>query len=194
MTSGVNLANSADRRVQRTRRSLHEAMMALMVERDWDAITVQDICDRANVGRSTFYTHFDDKDELLGAGFNHLRKELGSRRAEHASGKDLLGFARGLIEHAYDRRELFLALLGKRSGHLVQKRFRQLILELVKNDLAGLTADRDATAHYVAGAFFELLSWWLSSRNSLDPGALEALFRRLTASALAAARGARGMA
>jgi AcrR family transcriptional regulator len=162
-----------------------------MIERDWEEINVQDICDRANIGRSTYYTHFGDKGELLVSGFDDLRKFMRAQRAEQATSDDLLGFARGLIDHAFEERELFRALLGKRSGHFVQKRFRQMVTDLIKQDLAGLLSNRahlDAVVHYVSGAFMELLTWWIDTRSSLQPDDIEALFRKLTSPALAAAR------
>jgi AcrR family transcriptional regulator len=61
-----------DRRVQRTRRLLHKAFMSLILEKKYESITVQEILDRADVGRSTFYMHFRDKDELLVSGFQYL--------------------------------------------------------------------------------------------------------------------------
>src|SRR5437867_8818115 len=70
-----------DRRIQRTRKTLHEALMALVLEGPYDSITVQQILDRANVGRSTFYTHFQDKDELLMWGTQHLRATLSAAAA-----------------------------------------------------------------------------------------------------------------
>ncbi len=177
---------SPDRRVQRTLDALRGALLALMVEKDWDDISVQDICDRANIGRSTFYTHFDDKDALLIAGFEDLRRELRAQRSTRDP-RDKLAWARGLIEHAYEQRELFRALLGKRSGHLVQKRFRRIVADLAKQELTGRgNVPLDAVAHYVSGAFFELLTWWLDARSSLSPDEIEDLFRRMTAPALAA--------
>jgi len=188
MTSSAN-RRMPDRRVQRPRDSLRQALIRLMIERDWDEISVQDIGDRANIGRSTYYTHFNDKGELLVAGFDDLRKFLHGQRAD--SGNDRLGFARGLIDHAYEQRDLFRALLGKRSGHFVQKRFRQMVTEIIKQDFAGFSSSRaylDATVHYVAGAFMELLTWWVDSRSSLEPAEVETLFRRLTTPALSAAK------
>ncbi|MCP4222921.1 MAG: helix-turn-helix transcriptional regulator, partial [Actinomycetia bacterium] len=55
---------SNDRRVRRTKQRLHEALMSLIVEKGYDKITVQDLIDRADVGRSTFYAHFETKDDL----------------------------------------------------------------------------------------------------------------------------------
>ena len=54
-----------DRRIQRTRQLLEDALIALILEKGYDKITVQNIVDQANVGRSTFYSHFLDKDDLM---------------------------------------------------------------------------------------------------------------------------------
>ncbi len=68
-----------DRRTQRTRQALSHALIALIQEKRYDAITVQDICDRANVGRSTFYAHYQDKDDLLASNFQQMMESLGSQ-------------------------------------------------------------------------------------------------------------------
>src|SRR6185437_2006254 len=65
-----------DRRVERTQRALREALIRLVLERGWDDVSVQDVCARANVGRSTFYLHFADKEELLVSGFGGLQEAL----------------------------------------------------------------------------------------------------------------------
>ena len=57
--------NEADPRVKRTRKLLEDALMELLAEKSFDAITVQDIADRSTVNRATFYTHFVDKYELF---------------------------------------------------------------------------------------------------------------------------------
>jgi AcrR family transcriptional regulator len=175
----------------RTRRSLRDALIALLVARDWDSISVQDICDRADIGRSTFYTHFADKEELLAGGFEDLRQALRLQRTTPAAPADPLRFARGVIDHAHEQRQLFRALVGKRSGHTVYQGFRKLVVDLVKEDLARSdwgTEPVDAIVHYVAGAFLELLTWWVDARSGLQPSELEALFRRMTSPALDAAR------
>ena len=67
------MEKKGDRRINRTRKLMHEALMALIVEKGYEAVTVQDILDRADVGRSTFYAHYRDKDQLLLSGFEYLR-------------------------------------------------------------------------------------------------------------------------
>lgn len=175
---------TADRRVTRTRRQLRDALLALILERGWDDVSVQDVCDRADVGRSTFYTHFADKEELLLSGFDQLKAAMRSL----ADGRTPLGFARPLIEHAAENLRLFRALVGKRSGQAMQRRFRAIVIDLVTDDLAHLPAGpkREAVAHALAGAFLELLLWWIEGRTTLTAADLAATFERFGA---AAARG-----
>ena len=65
-----------DRRIQKTRDLLHRSLAALIHEKPYDSISVKEILDRANVGRSTFYTHFSDKDELLVSSIHDLLRSI----------------------------------------------------------------------------------------------------------------------
>lgn len=184
---GVEPPNSGDRRVQRTRRALREALVELTLERGWDAVSVQQICDRADIGRSTFYNHFGDKEDLLVDGLDDLKRHLRGLGADAAP----LAFARGMIEHAHEQRRLFRAVIGKRGGQVIQRRFRRLLIGLVQEDLAALLPpgpEQDACAHYLAGAFFELLTWWIDTRNSYTPADVERLFHELASPTLAVLR------
>lgn len=175
---------STDRRVVRTRRALRDALVSLILERGYDEITVQDVIDRAEVGRSTFYAHFADKEDLLVSGFDELRDALRTRKAAHP---EPLGFAFALVEHARENRRLFRAIVGRKTGHTVQRRFRLLTIELVREDLESLappSPERDAAVQFLAGGFVELLTWWIDSRVPLDAVDVTAHFRRLSAPTL----------
>jgi AcrR family transcriptional regulator len=182
MASGIK-AETGDRRVQRTRRALRLAFVSLLAERGWDWVTVQAVCERADVGRSTFYMHFQGKEDLLEGGLDDLRHELRRQATdERESEATLLPFARGLIEHVREQRRLFRAIVGRRSGHVVQMRFRAMVRELVAEDLARHAAPswhRDAAAHYVAGALVELLAWWMEGRRAATADEIEHLMRGL---------------
>ncbi len=182
-----------DRRVLRTRAVLRDTLLALIGELGWDAISVQDICDRANVGRSTFYTHFGDKDDLLVSGFDDLRKLIEGLRPPVPSGDVALGFASPLIEHAYENRRLFRALVGKRSGVVAVRRFRDLVRALTERELKDVVPSPElaAVVHYTTGAFVELVTWWLDSARQLRPDELDSIFQQLTMRVVAAARGLR---
>ena len=172
-------AKAVDRRVQRTRDALRDALMALMLERGWDAMDVQTLCAQANIGRSTFYQHYANKEELLKASFTGLRNALMARAVANTSMPGQLAFVPGLIAHVYEVQHMFRALLGRRSGHYVQDRFREMLIEMV---LAGVPAGKSrnwqtqAQAHYLAGALFELLAWWLGNNRPQKPKEIEALF------------------
>jgi AcrR family transcriptional regulator len=173
---------SVDRRVQRTRDALRTALLALMVERGWDALDVQALCDRANIGRSTFYQHFANKEELLKQNFAGLRDAL-LAQASQATDRSPLGFVPPLLAHVHEYQTVFRALIGRRSGHYVQDRFRELLVELVQAGLPG-SARRsrawpvEAQTHYLAGALFEMLVWWLGSNRPHRPEEIRLLFER----------------
>ena len=193
---GVKLPSTADRRVQRTRRALRDALTALILERGWEGFSVQDVCDRADVGRSTFYTHFADKEELVGGALEDLGKALREQLAGSGQAGPL-PFSRGLIEHAHEQRRLFLAIVGKKSGHVVQRRFRELVLALVREDLAGVLAPgprRDAVVAFVAGAFFKLLTWSLEAKSAIAPAEVDAQFHELVDPILASEARQHGVA
>src|SRR4051794_4639849 len=93
-----------DRRVGRTRQLLSEALLALIQEKGFDAVTVQDVIDRANVGRSTFYSHFVDKEDLLVKAMDpfsaHLKERQRKALRERArSDEGAFAFSRELFEH-----------------------------------------------------------------------------------------------
>jgi len=186
---GTKTPNMNDRRVQRTRRLLHEAFISLILERGYDAVTTRDVVQRAGVGRSTFYTHFGNLEEVLvSRAVGHWLREFA---ADGRGKRRPLGFTRPVLEHAHEHRRLWRALVGKRGGMAVQQRFRQRLLEVVREDVAALAGKQpaevvDGIVHYVTGAFMELLFWWLDARTALAPADLDEIFHRLTAPALGA--------
>jgi AcrR family transcriptional regulator len=161
---------------------LREALVQLIRERGWDHVSVQDVCERADVGRSTFYVHFADKEELLVTGFGDLRETLGAHL--ELAQEEPLGFAEPLFEHARQFKEVYRALVGRRTAVAVQEGFLSVVKELVADDLvrAGMPANAvpEVAVSYVAGAFWHVLSWWLEQRSPLPAGDVAATFKRMT--------------
>lgn len=179
----MNTTETPDRRVLRTRTALRDALLSLLPERGWDELSVQDICARANVGRSTFYMHFQGKEQLLEGGLNDLRDLLRAEAGRHRDPAEMLPFAHGLIAHIDQQRRLFGSIIGRRGGHVVQQRFRDMVLQLVEQDLArfaGAGWRRDASAHYIAGALVALLAWWIESGAARPIDEIERHMRELT--------------
>lgn len=178
-------SESPDRRVARTRRDLRDALVNLILERGWDAVSVMDVCARADVGRSTFYVHFADKEDLLLSGFDELHAALGSIRVEAAG---TFGFVEPLLEHARENVKLFRAVMGRQSGRAVQRRFGEVVTRLVDSELEALGVPiekRPVIACYVSGGFCEILGAWLDRPAKVDARTLSATFRKLTEGALA---------
>jgi AcrR family transcriptional regulator len=188
-----------DRRIPRTRAMLQHALTSLILKKGYEAITIQDICDEANVGRSTFYAHYTSKDDLKRNGFEHLRKELVDRQneAQGAPGeiKDRsLGFSLTMFEHARDHIDLYRALVvGGRGGTVSLGQIRQILSDLVRNELAATvgknSADivpRELVVQYVVGAFIAVMTWWLDGGAKLPPKRIDAIFRRLATEGITA--------
>ena len=175
-----------DRRIERTRTALRMALIELMHERGWDEIDVQTLCTRANVGRSTFYQHFPNKEALLKSSLAELKDALTAQAADTAAESSPLSFVPGLIAHVHEMRELFRALLARRSAHYVQNHFREMLIEMILSDTpaSGRTWQATARAHYLAGALFELLVWWLGSNRPHNPHEIEALFAQWSVAVL----------
>src|SRR5215831_9675788 len=101
-----------DRRVARTRRTLQEALIRLIKRKGYDALTVQEIIDEADIGRATFYAHYRGKDDLLRGGFEELRTELKAARRPARQGREpyrALSFSLALFEHACAYKDVYRA-------------------------------------------------------------------------------------
>lgn len=153
-----------DRRVLKTKALLRDAMLALMAPRGWDEMTIQEICDKANVGRSTFYVHYRSKDDLLLEGMNDLRDMISAQAAE-AEGSGF-HFLAGLLAHMDQQHEVFKAAIGRRSGHGVARRFRKMVFQLVEIELKRRqhpAAKNPWVAMFVAGGIVEAMAWWVDA-------------------------------
>jgi AcrR family transcriptional regulator len=183
------MARREDRRVQRTQQLLRGALFSLIQEKGFEGLAVQEIIDRANVGRATFYAHFDNKEDLLVSGFDGLRASLKQRqrdarsRAGNADDR-VLAFSREMFAHANEHRQVFQAMVGKRSGAVVQQMLHRVLVDLVREEVKS-----EPLVQFIAGAFFGLLMWWMDGKMRMSVDEIDSLFRRLAIPALKAARG-----
>lgn len=161
--------SARDPRVMRSQARLRDALLALTLERGWDEVSVQQVCERAGVGRSTFYVHFADREDLL----------LGAFRSDHIVPRRLaprepLAFVQPLVAHVDQHRALYGRLVGSSCEPAVHRRFTQVVADMVEADLAACTAaslPRTAATRYLTGAFCETLTFWLAQRTG--PTAIE---------------------
>ncbi len=189
-------ARTVDRRVQRTQQLLRSALMALIQEKGFESLSVQDIIDRANIGRATFYAHFDSKEDLLASGIEGLRASLKERQRQALAegGRDdasVLAFSHELFAHAHEHRAVFRAMVGKRSGAVVQQLLQKMLVDLVRDEVKQMMTSSDATAmpleamaQYIGGGLFGLLIWWGNGKMRMPVDEVDSIFRKLAIPAI----------
>ena len=168
-----------DRRVGKTRKALKEALTDLILEKGYEGVTVQDIIDRADVGRSTFYAHFIDKDDLLMA----ILADLEMPGLDPSSWKPddpAFGWTLALFRHFGSVKRLFKAVASSQSGSVARRmgRWRSDAspVKLAQAELSRLKAARKLDAfrletivRFVVGTFIGFMDWWMREENEHLP-------------------------
>lgn len=184
-------AHNHHRPMQKSRKLLHQALISLISEKNYESITVQHILDRAGVGRSTFYTHFRDKDELLVMGFEHLREMLRNIKTETPaadSPEKVIAFSLAMFEHLYEYRDEWRALRGSPAGVIVRQSIQDMIADLIRQKFKAEFNKRKANdsvvpfelfVHYLASTFMSVAAWWLGSKKILAPETVNEIYRAL---------------
>jgi AcrR family transcriptional regulator len=176
----------ADRRSQRTYRLVSSAFAELVVEKPYDKILVQDILDRAGIGRTTFYAHYFDKEDVLN---NVVEQELEllTRQIAHAAARQRVLPSLELFEHAYhSENQQFRTLMRSRAGEFLWEALQAPLCRAIESALCTLWADKRSpsiplpvVSEYLAGAFLTLLKWWLAADMPYPPEKMESIFQQL---------------
>ena len=181
---------SNDRRVQKTRGLLHGAIASLIHEKSYDDIVVKEILERANVGRSTFYTHYRDKDELLDSGIRDMLRACAANSPSRSTGlaDRLLRFSLPLFAHLEHYRGTGDSSVDVQRQAVVHERLERALVESIADDLrragrchpdGGRVVPGDLLARHVAATFVLVLNWWMGSREALPATKANDLFRAL---------------
>jgi AcrR family transcriptional regulator len=187
------MAPKVDRRVQKTRTLLHKALMSIILEKKYESITVQEILDRANVGRSTFYMHYRDKDELLLSGLQNVRSLINAAQTSatapaERSYEKIIGFSLALFQHVYDYRAVNRALLGSNAETVVRRYIHAALVAAVRQEVAselqkrkarGSSVSPDLLTHFLVSTFISVMTWWLSAKSPVPPGEIDLAYRQL---------------
>ncbi|WP_105440445.1 TetR/AcrR family transcriptional regulator [Neorhizobium sp. T25_13] len=177
---------SIDRRVTRTRGLLQQALVKLTTEKGYTAVTVEDICRQANVGRSTFYTHYPDKDCLRKAAIDEHLKPLQTRDANRGLPPSTQGFSfsRSVFEHALATRAMHRALIGGTKRETPEE-IHDWISKQIRRELAGLSGHHESRAEleiatrFVVGALLEVMHWWLDRDTDITPAEIDRMFQQM---------------
>jgi AcrR family transcriptional regulator len=161
-----------DRRVQRTRELLQKALIDLISERGYDAITIQDIVDRANIGRTTFYLHYSSKDELFISCHEAMVSKFRISALYPLSWEELLAseVPQGMklaYRHLEDARPMLYSIFQGKDSFLILRRIRDWNAREIEANLRVVFAETDSTipydllSNYLAEAQIALVQWWL---------------------------------
>ncbi|MCA9907355.1 MAG: TetR/AcrR family transcriptional regulator [Anaerolineae bacterium] len=189
-----------DRRRERTRRQLSEALIALILERGYDAIRIEDITERANLGRATFYLHFTDKQELLLTTLQRVVDELIAQIHDLPPGQLTPGVTTPALiafRHADANKALYRVMLQSQVSGVVVGRLRNYLAERVHEQMttALSTLDiqdkgllpLDVVSNYVASSLLGLINWWVERETDYDAEQMAAMFQQMNVAALNAA-------
>lgn len=175
-----------DERARRTRERLGGAFVALMHEKPIEDVTVQDVLDRALVGRSTFYLHFRDKNDLLLSQLEIFLETMSTALSVRKEASDRVVPVTEMFAHIDNQRELYriLADAGRLNDFFdlaqtyfargIEHRLREFdrLPKIPQGELA-------ARASALAGSLLSLLRWWLNRGAKEPPAEMDELFHRM---------------
>jgi AcrR family transcriptional regulator len=175
-----------DRRSRRTRDLLHQALFGLMQKKRYDSITVQDIIDSADVGRSTFYSHYMDKEDLMMSSMEGMFEAFTHGLPQTTDGPQRLLRTAGLFRHVQEQQHSLLPLLQGRGLQLFYEKGQLYLSKRLEKDIHALAIKGQKTsvpipviANYVAGAFITLMKWWLDNKLPYSPERMDEMFQQL---------------
>lgn len=198
------MAKKIDRRVRRTRRRLRDALIELILEQGYESITIQEITDRADLSRATFYLHYKNgKDELLAVSLEAMFDELvesvqdlvyqQNLDDDEKDPPSLLAF-----KHVEEYANLYKSLLGDKGVTSVIYRTLNYIARISRKQLEGLKLEHkidtmpipiELAAQHSAGSLFSMVSWWLENDMPYPPEEMARIYHSMTVPGIRAALG-----
>jgi AcrR family transcriptional regulator len=182
----VELKKGMDARVRRTRDALGDALVTLMQEKPFDTITVQDVLDRAQVGRSTFYSHYSDKDDLLMSDAEEFFESVSMMLSARGDTSDRVFPVREFFGHITEAKQFVDALMSAGKFNDNMELARGMFARGIERRLAELPrgqaipeSERPVIAFAHAGALLALLTWWIDRGMKQTPAEMDQLFHRL---------------
>ena len=175
-----------DARVRRTRDALGDALVALMQEKPFETITVQDVLDRARVGRSTFYSHYSDKDDLLMSDAEEFFEMVSMMLSRRGDKSDRVFPVQEFFSHITEAKQFVDALVSSGKFNDNMELARGQFARGIERRLAELPRgqqvpanERPAIAFAQAGAVLALLTWWIDGGMKQSPAEMDQLFHKL---------------
>ena len=172
-----------DRRSQRTRQALGDAFVELLMEKGYDTLSVKDVIERANVGRSTFYSHYADKDELFVGQLDRLMELLSQHVPQTHAEENPFFPSLGLFQHIKQQQKLYRILTWGSGVEVLTRHLQKSMTEKIEERLLanGKTYDVPVPviANFLAGSFLSLVKWWLDNKLIYSPEEMDKMYRKL---------------
>lgn len=179
-----------DRRQKKTRTAIFSAFSTLLAEKSYGKITVQEIIDLADVGRTTFYAHFETKDDLLKELckelFGHIigsAKDCTHTHGLYSDGSRPESVFCHLLQHLQENDYNILGLLSSESSGIFLRYFKNSLNELIQIQFVNTAPGRntslpqDFLINHISGSFVEMVLWWIEGRMKQSPEELDRYFR-----------------
>jgi AcrR family transcriptional regulator len=190
MVENMEKAKKEDRRSQRTRQLLRKALIDLMLEKHYESISVDEITGRANLGRSTFYVHYHDKDDLM---IQSVEESLDTfffqiRENNERQPEDFT--VTPFFYHLQAIYPLYRALrwTGKTGDVFdrLQKNLSQWFESRLRAAHPGQSIDppADLAAYAAVGALIALVEWWLNNKMAYPPERMDEICKKLVMNGL----------
>ena len=184
------MARHLDRRVQRTRKSLQDSLMALILEEGYDEISIQDITEKANLGRATFYLHFKDKDELLLEVMNQLIVDFMEQAPQLTEAQWRLQDTKTIVklfDFAAAHYDLYRILTIGSGGITASRQLHHSIAEnimgFIQAELDSLNAEPtlpiDFIANHFSGSLLATIYWWLDNDLPYTAEEMATMFQKI---------------
>lgn len=177
-----------DRRQLKTRGAIFHAFSELLSEKSYSKITVQDIINQANIGRSTFYSHFETKDDLLKEMctelFEHIFSEDKTSEITHdfSLSNDPISMITHILYHLRDNKKNIIGILNCESSDMFLRFFKEYLNEFITKHLIHEDSRKnsevpdDFLINHISGSFVEMVYWWIKNKMKQTPEELARYF------------------
>lgn len=180
-----------DRRVQRTRELLRNALMQLVNEKGYDSVTIQDITERANLGRTTFYLHYESKDDLFLDHHAELEIDMPiAKWSQEAPNEESIAGLINYLERFANNRSMYMAVVHGKDGNIIMRGVQVQMCSNLKDSLEESFPNQDSTipidvlCNYIVGAQLSLIDWWMKNKTPHSAKELAHMIQRLQYAAI----------
>ena len=182
-----------DRRVKRTRQSIRNALIELMLEKPYEKITIQEIIDRANVGRATFYNHYQDKDDLLLRGVAEFARRPEEEDSTRETDEQLPNpppldtlETTGMFKHSQQNKRIHRVLLKRHQENVILQEISAVLYARVEEQLVQLKEPAfdppvplPILTHFISGGVWSLINWWHENDFPYTPEEMDEFFQQI---------------